>query len=106
VALVYGWKGFYDPAIKKKVTVSKEIADSYIGTYDMGKSQQKVVWHNGQLALSVPRGLYYPLVFTSPSEFFLYEVNVSGKFEKDSDGTIELTMHTPGGDRKGKKSKP
>ena len=101
IAQVYGWEGFYKPAIKKLVTVPKGILENYAGVYDMNGLPLSVVWRGDGLALRVPRGLYYPLLFTDEADFFVYEVNLSGSFQKNKDGKFEtLILHTAGGEQK------
>jgi len=101
VAQVYGWEEFYKPVIKNLVTLPNGVLEKYAGAYDMNGVPLSVVWRDGGLALRVPRGLYYPLLFTAETEFFVYEVNLSGSFQKNKEGKFDtLFLHTAGGEEK------
>jgi CubicO group peptidase (beta-lactamase class C family) len=87
VAVVYGWKDFYQPVIKKIVPVDSGILKTYTGTYDLGEQTGKIFWGEGGLAINVT-GEPWKLNFTSDSDFFLREYRADLRFIVDKENKV------------------
>jgi CubicO group peptidase (beta-lactamase class C family) len=74
IAKVYGWKGFYDPELRKLVPVTSKIKEDFAGTYvsENPPLTLTVVPKTNSLQLSA-RGLdnLEDMLFVSPTEFYL-----------------------------------
>jgi CubicO group peptidase (beta-lactamase class C family) len=74
VAKVYGWKGFYDPELRKLVPVTTKMKEDFAGSYDSEKPPITlgIVPMANSLQLST-RGTdnLEDMLFVSPTEFFL-----------------------------------
>lgn len=76
VAIVYGWKGFFEPTLKKTVTLPKDSLQQYVGSYNIMKDTLSIsfcgeglcIQQNGQ----PPVG--YKIIFTDKNSFSIAEV--------------------------------
>ena len=89
LAAVYNWKDFYTPKVKKVVTVSKEILQSYTGDYKLHRDTLTVILEKEGLALRLNSKTKYKIYFTSDTDFFMLEIAGSEvKFKKDNNNQI------------------
>jgi CubicO group peptidase (beta-lactamase class C family) len=89
VAQVYSWPGFYQPVTKKVVSVPRDTLDQYTGNYILGNQSNIVIRRTGDhLFLSQDGSPGMELLFTSNSDFFLFEIPADSRFERDSTGKI------------------
>jgi CubicO group peptidase (beta-lactamase class C family) len=88
VAVVYGWKDFYQPVIKKIVPVDSAILKTYTGTYDLGGQTGKIFRGKGGLVIDVTGDSPWKLNFTSDSDFFLREYRADLRFIIDKENKV------------------
>src|ERR1700744_530817 len=69
LAAVYDWKDFYKPEIKKVVTVSNEILESYTGNYKLHRDTLNVTLEKEGLVLRLDSKTRYKMYFTSDTYF-------------------------------------
>jgi len=93
VSLVYDWKNFYHPEIKKVISVPKVLLQTYAGEYMLNNRIPNTIEFEGKnLVLIVNHKDAYPLLFTSEAEFFIYEVPYSGRFVKNAAGVVDTII--------------
>jgi CubicO group peptidase (beta-lactamase class C family) len=98
VAQAYGWQGFYQPVTKKVVYVPADTLDQYVGNYIFGNQSKIVVKRTGDhLFLSQDGSAPIELLFTSNSDFFLFEIVADSRFERDTTGKIVRIAVTQNG---------
>jgi CubicO group peptidase (beta-lactamase class C family) len=87
VASVYNWKDFYNPVIKKVISVQDTILSSYVGKYLLNGDSIIISKENNQLNLNV-RKMLWKIYFTTNVDFFVSEFKADLKFLKDSQGKV------------------
>ena len=88
VALVYGWKDFYKPVIKKIKPVADSLFANYTGTYTIYKDTLSLVRQGNTDYLVFAANEKYKIYFTADDEFFSKEMPMDLKFEKNEAGKI------------------
>lgn len=89
LAAVYNWKDFYKPKIKKIVTVSKEILQSYTGNYKLHRNTLNVTLEKEGLVIWLDSKTKYKIYFTSDTDFFMLEMAGSEqRFTKDKNNKV------------------
>jgi CubicO group peptidase (beta-lactamase class C family) len=88
VAIVYNWKDYYQPEIKKVVDVGQSVLDKYTGKYDAAGSLVTIKKGDNGLLLSVGGNIWWQLLFTSDTEFFLKEYRGDMKFTVGNDDKV------------------
>lgn len=73
VAKVYHWKDFYKPVKKTVIQMPTATLQPYLGSYVLDGDTLTIKQQNGQLALEAGDGPW-KIHFTSPTDFFVYEV--------------------------------
>jgi CubicO group peptidase (beta-lactamase class C family) len=96
VATAYQWKDFYTPVVKKIVPVKEEILKSYIGDYQVGELALTVIQQADGLYLS-QNGVPFKMIFTSDTDFFIFEVPAELSFQKNEQGVINTLFIKQGG---------
>jgi CubicO group peptidase (beta-lactamase class C family) len=61
VAVVYNWKGFYNPVVKELVKVDDALIEQVIGNYSSGEAKFPITLDNGKLMMTgnAPEQLFY-----------------------------------------------
>ncbi|MES1217462.1 MAG: serine hydrolase domain-containing protein [Bacteroidota bacterium] len=76
VAMVYGWKDFYQPVFKKVVTLSKETMTKYVGNYLLGTDTLSIKFCDDQLCIrqnnQPANGL--KMIFSNETQFTAKEI--------------------------------
>ncbi len=109
VAMVYGWKGFYTPAIKKEIIVSESILKTYCGKYKFNGTPEPTVtvfWKDSKLWFRDSGSpLPWLMHFTNNTDFFFHEVTFNThSFTKGADGNVDgFTIKTHDGNFNAKK---
>jgi CubicO group peptidase (beta-lactamase class C family) len=88
VATVYHWKDYYLPEQKKVIAISHDLAARYAGTYELGDRIIKFRADDKGLQVNIFGNLYFDVLFTSETEFFIREYRGNLKFLADSDSHI------------------
>jgi CubicO group peptidase (beta-lactamase class C family) len=89
VSIVYGWKGFYQPQIKKVIKLNDELLDNYIGKYKAGKNEFSIEKNGSEIFINT-NGTKRQLYFTSETDFFTKEAaNAEYSFTKDAQNKID-----------------
>lgn len=84
VAVTYDWKDFYKPVIKKIISISEPILNSYVGDYLFGETKISVIKKNKRLFIVEDQP--YELYFTTENDFFISEFEGDYRFLKDANG--------------------
>lgn len=86
VAIVYQWDDFYNPVVKKTITLPDDVLHNYVGNYLLDgdtasiKKKEDGLWLNN----SIQSKMY----FTSNLDFYITEYKADYKFSKDLNGII------------------
>ncbi|MBK8881707.1 MAG: serine hydrolase [Bacteroidales bacterium] len=88
VAIVYNWKDYYLPEIKKVVNVDDSITARYTGKYDLNGTGISITRSDSGLYLNAVGDLNWHIYFTSDSDFFLREIRASLRFKTDKDNNV------------------
>lgn len=86
VSIVYNWKNFYTPKVKKNFLLSEAVAQKYLGTYMYYGKPVSIVRENNALWLNAP--VRSKLYFTSEADFYINEKEIDYKFTFGSDGIV------------------
>lgn len=87
VALVYNWGNFYNPSIKKTITLKDDILQNYVGKYTLDGDTISVVKKEDGLWLNA--FIESKMYFTSDIDFYITEIKSDYKFTKDVHGIID-----------------
>jgi CubicO group peptidase (beta-lactamase class C family) len=87
VAYAYKWKNFYNPVMKNVVEISDSVLSTYTGQYSLNGEVISCTKENEKLILNF-RGMKWPVFFTSPNDFFVFEYKADMKFVNDSNGMV------------------
>jgi CubicO group peptidase (beta-lactamase class C family) len=88
VAIVYNWKDYYKPEIKKVVTVSDGMLNKYIGKYNLEGTNVIIKRGDNGLLLSAVPDLFWKVYFTSDTDFFIKEFRGFLRFQTDKDNKV------------------
>ena len=88
VATVYNWKYFYNPIVKKAVTVPDGILQNYVGVYLAGEGEFTIIVKKGKGYSLFANGMYDPMYFTNETDFFNPEFPTEKHFLKDASGKV------------------
>jgi CubicO group peptidase (beta-lactamase class C family) len=107
VATVYQWKDFYNPIIKKLVTVANDKLESYVGDYEIAPNFILTITKEQNKLLGQATGQSrFELFAEEENKFFPKEFEAKVEFIKDETGKItKLILHQGGGKRDVKKIK-
>jgi len=89
VAIVYEWKDYYLPEIKKIVEVDTSVTEKYIGKYDLDGRVLTVKKDQEGIFIVTPEDRSFKLNFTSDSDFFLREIKGNSRFNYGMDGKVK-----------------
>ncbi|NIG52585.1 serine hydrolase [Chitinophaga sp. Cy-1792] len=87
VAKAYGWKDFYKPMEKHLLNINEVPASTYVGKYLFNGDTAVVNLDKGKLSINYS-GINWEMNFTSPEEFFIYQMGMMFQFKKDEKGTV------------------
>jgi CubicO group peptidase (beta-lactamase class C family) len=88
VAIVYNWKDYYKPEIKKVVPVSDGMLNKYIGKYNLEGTNVIIKKGDNGLLLSAVPDLFWKVYFTSDTDFFIKEFRGFLRFQTDKDNKV------------------
>jgi CubicO group peptidase (beta-lactamase class C family) len=88
VAIVYNWKDYYLPEIKKVVNVDKSVLAKYIGKYNFNGTQITITLSDTGLSVNPYYNVRWQLYFTSDSDFFIRESRGMAKFSTGKDNEV------------------
>jgi CubicO group peptidase (beta-lactamase class C family) len=88
VATVYGWKDYYKPIIKTVVEMPGSLLDAYAGNYLLEEDSISIQRKGNQLLLRVNNVEEFRMYFSSPTEFFMTDMPLEFRFEKDAAGKV------------------
>jgi CubicO group peptidase (beta-lactamase class C family) len=88
VAIVYKWKDYYLPEVKKVVDIDTSFLDKYAGKYDLDGTTVTFKKSDNGLILNAVGDLFWKVYFTSDSEFFIREFRGYLKFQTNSDKKV------------------
>jgi CubicO group peptidase (beta-lactamase class C family) len=89
VAIVYGWKDYYQPVIKNVVEVSETVLDKYQGKYEVQDLKIAIKKEGKDLMLKASGDQFWKLCFTSDSDFFIKQYKADFRFHFDSHGKVK-----------------
>jgi len=92
VAIVYGWKGFYNPTFKKIVTLPKDTLQKLVGNFLLEKDTLTVSFCGNALCLqqNFQPATGYQMFFSDNNNFSVREVpNAFFTIIRNAEGTVE-----------------
>ena len=95
IAITYGWNDFYEPAVRKTVSVPMDTLRQYTGNYSRDNVNLVVSERGNGLFISVNGGDPWAMYFTSPGNFFIMESPGDVSFDKSGNG-YDIVLR-PGG---------
>jgi len=87
VAEVYKWNNFYNPDVKKSITLPNDILENYVGEYSLNGQSIFIVKKQNELWLS--SAIQSKMYFTNNSDFYITEKQADYKFTKGLNGAID-----------------
>ncbi|HEV7350395.1 serine hydrolase [Telluribacter sp.] len=98
VATVYNWKDFYNPVVRRVVTVPDEVLDTYVGEYELNPQfRVKIVREGHGLKVQATNQPVFDLFAEAPNKFFLKAFDAQIEFVKDDSNKISsILMHQNG----------
>jgi hypothetical protein len=89
VAIVYNWKNFYTPKIKKLINPGNDILEKYIGKYKIMTEKYAITRENDSLIFNDGSNKL-KMYFTSDVDFFVQELSEAEfKFSKDPQNAVD-----------------
>lgn len=88
VATVYDWAGFYEPVIKKAITLPDSILQKYAGVYTAPEDRFTIILKKGEAYSLFADGIYDKMYFTSETDFFNVTFPTEKQFLKDPSGIV------------------
>jgi CubicO group peptidase (beta-lactamase class C family) len=88
VATVYNWKDYYLPVEKKVIDIEESVAVRYTGKYNIDGTTITVRMGKNGLELNAVGDLYWQMLFTADTEFFVREFRGFLKFITDKDNKV------------------
>jgi CubicO group peptidase (beta-lactamase class C family) len=92
VATVYGWNNFTGQVVKRIVPVHIDTLASYVGTYQLESITLQVIQKDRSLYLVQDQSPPVKMYFSSPSDFFLKEVNAESQFQRNEQGEVDTIL--------------
>jgi CubicO group peptidase (beta-lactamase class C family) len=86
VAIAYNWKNFYEPEVRRTISLPENTLDSYTGNYAINGQTFSISKKGNELWLS--SAIHSKLYFTTTTDFFTTESKLEYKFIKNSNGEI------------------
>lgn len=86
VAIVYQWDDFYNPAVKKTITLNDDILNNYVGNYLLDGDSVSIIKKENGLWLNGP--IQSKMYFTSDLDFYTTEYKADYSFTIDLNGII------------------
>jgi CubicO group peptidase (beta-lactamase class C family) len=97
VATVYGWKDFYKPVIKTVFALPDSLLNAYTGNYLLDDDSISIQRKGNQLLLRLNNVEEFRMYFSSPAEFFMTDLPLEFRFEKDAAGKVSAFFLKQGG---------
>ena len=88
VAIVYGWKDFYLPEIKRPFSIADTLMKKYTGRYEMQGRKYEIVPMGKGLGIKSWNNIPWKLYFTTDSDFFVKESRGMATFVTNRDGKV------------------
>jgi hypothetical protein len=99
VATVYGWKGFYNPQLKRVIEVDSETLNTYSGKYQIDNNGALFLKSENNSLVLYQGDSKAKLHFITNSSFFLVEnPNAEFAFTKDSHNKVNGFTQKKGGE--------
>jgi CubicO group peptidase (beta-lactamase class C family) len=106
VAIVYGWKDFYKPVIKKLVVVADSVLVQYTGQYELGPQFIITITKEGsQLKAQATGQPSVDLFPETENKFFLKVLDAQVEFARENNMVTKLILYQNGTKAEGKKIK-
>jgi len=86
VALIYKWNNFYNPDVKKSITIPNNILENYVGEYLLNGQTISIIKKQNELWLN--NAIKSKIYFTTDIDFYITEKKAEYKFTKDLNGVI------------------
>lgn len=86
VSIAYGWKDFYQPSLKKTISLTNAAMEKYLGSYMWYGKPVSITKEQNELWLNAP--VRSKLYFTSEVDFYMNEKAVDYKFSVDANGIV------------------
>lgn len=105
VATVYQWEGFYNPVVKKTISLSDEVLERYVGEYRLSPRFSISITKVGNALQGKGTGQSaFDLYPETKNKFFLKAMDVQIEFIEDDNFNIsKLILHQNGQSTEGKK---
>ena len=92
VATVYAWKNFTGQVFKRTVPVNIDTLASYVGTYQLESITLQIIQKDRALFLIQDQSPPVKMYFSSPSDFFIKEVNAESQFQRNAQGEVDTIL--------------
>jgi hypothetical protein len=89
VAVVYGWKDYYQPVVKNVVDVSESVLEKYVGKYEVSGNTIIIKKNGKDLLISAFGDQFWKICFTSDSGFFIKQYKADFCFQTDARGRVK-----------------
>ncbi len=89
VAIVYGWKDYYQPTIKKLVSIPDSLFNTYAGNYLLETDTLTISKKDKVYLLTVNHVQTFQIYFSSVNEFFTKALPFNFKIERDEQGKVK-----------------
>ena len=86
VAIVYKWDEFYNPVVKKTITLTDDILKNYVGTYLLDGDTVSIMKKENGLWLN--SSIQSQMHFTTDLDFYITEDKADYKITKDLSGIV------------------
>jgi hypothetical protein len=86
VAIVYHWDSFYNPVVKKTITLTEDILNNYVGTYLLDGDTVSIIKKENELWLN--SSIQSKMYFTTDLDFYITEYKADYKITKDLSGIV------------------
>jgi hypothetical protein len=97
VATVYGWKDYFKPVIKTALSLPDSLLDAYTGNYVLREDSIRITRTGKQLVLHVNNSESFTMYFSGEKEFFMRDLPMEFRFERDDSGKVAAFYMKQGG---------
>jgi CubicO group peptidase (beta-lactamase class C family) len=97
VATVYGWKDYFKPVIKTALSLPDSLLDAYTGNYVLREDSIRITRTGKQLVLHVNNSESFTMYFSGEKEFFMRDLPMEFRFERDASGKVTAFYKKQGG---------
>jgi CubicO group peptidase (beta-lactamase class C family) len=97
VATVYGWKGYFKPVLKTVMALPDSLLDAYAGNYLLREDSISIIRSGKQMLLRVNNREDFTIYFSGEKEFFMRDLPMEFRFERDASGKVSAFYMKQGG---------